>query len=80
MKRMMAKMSSSGNNSLDIHTTSYALYMQAEYRKIQQKSDGQTLLVTIPTAFAQAVPLKKSDTVMMKLDKNKRIVVQRATN
>ena len=54
--------------------------MQAEYRKIQQKSDGQTLLVTIPTAFAQAIPLKKADTVKMTLEDNKRIVVQRTTD
>ena len=57
---------------------SYALSMQAEYyRRIQQKSDGQTLLVTIPTEFAQAIQLQKADTVKMTLN-NKSIVVQRA--
>jgi antitoxin component of MazEF toxin-antitoxin module len=54
--------------------------MQAEYRKVQRKSDGETLLITIPNAFAQIIPLKKSDTVKMTLEDNKRIVVQRTAD
>jgi hypothetical protein len=76
--------SSTSNISSCISNISYAYPMHApvaEYRKIQQKSDGQTLLVTIPYDFAQAIipkPLQKSDTVKMTLSEdNKRIVVQR---
>ena len=74
-------MSSSNNNSIYLHTTSYVFSMQAQeyYRRIQQKSDGQTLLVTIPTEFAQAIQLQKADTVKMRL-RDKTIVVSRATN
>lgn len=72
-------MSNSSNNSFDIHTTSYAFSMQEYYRRIQQKSDGQTLLVTIPTEFAQAIQLQKADTVKMRL-RDKTIVVQRAAD
>ena len=72
-------MSSSSNNSIYVHTTSSVFSMQEYYRRIQQKSDGQTLLVTIPTEFAQAIRIHKADTVRMKL-KDKIIVVSRATN
>lgn len=41
---------------------------QTEYRKLQKKSDGKTLLVTIPAAFAQAIPLLKSNVVKMTLE------------
>lgn len=68
--------------SSQVSNMSYAYSMlQAQYRRIQQKSDGQTLLVTIPTEFAQAIQLRKADTVKMTLSKeNKSIVVQRATD
>lgn len=73
---------SSGSNisSYCISNMSYAYFMQAtEYRKVQQKSDGETLLVTIPFAFAQAIQLRKADTVKMTLRDDKSIVVSRAT-
>ena len=50
---------------------------QAEYRKIQKHSDNGTLLVTIPTAFAQAIPLLKSDVVKMTLVESKRITMEK---
>ncbi|MGC1132844.1 MAG: hypothetical protein WA941_08475 [Nitrososphaeraceae archaeon] len=75
---------SSGNISSQVSNMSYAYPMQpaAEYRKVQQKSDGETLLITIPNTFARAIipPLKKADTVKMTLEDNKRIVVQRTAD
>ncbi|MGH9983812.1 MAG: hypothetical protein ACRD8W_07645 [Nitrososphaeraceae archaeon] len=65
--------------SSQVSNMSYAFSMQEYYRRIQQKSDGQTLLVTIPTEFAQAIQLQKADTVKMTLN-NKSIVVQRAAD
>ena len=50
-----------------------------EYRKVMKKSDGETLLITIPFRFAEAIPLRKNDTVKMSLKHDKTIVVQRAT-
>jgi hypothetical protein len=74
-------MLSSGNISSCIPNTSYAYNMSvAEYRKVQRKSDGDTLLITIPNAFARIIPLKKSDTVKMTLEDSKRIVVQRTAD
>jgi hypothetical protein len=76
-------MSSSGNISSQVSNMSYAYPMQpAEYRKVQQKSDGETLLITIPNTFARAIipPLKKADTVKVTLEDNKRIVVQRTAD
>lgn len=71
------------NNSYHIHTTSYALSMLqsgTEYRKVQKKSDGKTLLITVPFRFAEAIPLRKNDTVKMTLRDDKSIVVTRATD
>lgn len=45
-----------------------SIMSQSEYRKLQKKTDGETLLVTIPTAFAQAIPLQKSDVVKITLE------------
>jgi hypothetical protein len=57
------------NISSQVSSISYLYTMsQAEYRKLQKKSDGGTLLVTIPTAFAQAIPLQKSDVVKITLE------------
>ena len=67
------------DNSIYVHITSNAFSMQEYYRRIQQKNNGQTLLITIPTAFAQAIQLQKADTVKMRL-RDKTIVVSRATN
>lgn len=59
----------SKHNTSHVSNVSFPYTMsQAEYRKLQKKSDGKTLLVTIPTAFAQAIPLQKSDVVKMTLD------------
>ncbi|MGH9988355.1 MAG: hypothetical protein ACRD8W_30845 [Nitrososphaeraceae archaeon] len=71
--------SRTSNNSFYRHSMSYAFSMQEYYRRIQQKSDGQTLLVTIPTEFAQAIQLQKAATVKMRL-RDKTIVASRATN
>jgi antitoxin component of MazEF toxin-antitoxin module len=49
---------------------------QPEYRKLQKKTDGETLLVTIPTAFAHDIPLQKSDVVKMTLE-GKRVILER---
>ena len=70
---------SSSSISSQVSSISYVYPMQEYYRRIQQKSDGQTLLVTIPTEFAQAIQLQKADTVKMRL-RDKTIVVSRATN
>ena len=84
MKRMMVKMSSSGNNNTSyiyIITLVYPMQKPAvEYRKIQKHSSGDTLLVTIPYDFAKAIPLKKSDTVRMVLNSDNKIVVQRVAD
>lgn len=60
------------NNTSHMHTTPSMLSMlqqvQAQYRKVQKKTDCETLLVTIPTAFAQAIPLQKSDVVKITLE------------
>ena len=57
---------------------------QSEYRKLK-KSDGTTLLVTIPTAFAHDIPLHKSDMaltlqgkriMMESIEKEKERIVQ----
>ena len=72
-------MSSSGNISSQVSNVSYAYSMStAEYRKVQQKSHSETLLITVPFRFAEAIPLRKNDTVKMILDDNKRIIVERA--
>jgi hypothetical protein len=68
------------SNRLSSHVSSISfpsIMSQAEYRKLQKKSDGETLLVTIPTAFAQAIPLLKSDVVKMTLE-GKRITMEKA--
>lgn len=66
-------------SSSSIHSISFWYSMsQTEYRKIQKHSDNGTLLVTIPTAFAQAIPLLKSDVVKMTLVDAKRIIMERA--
>lgn len=49
---------------------------QTEYRKLQKKTGGETLLVTIPTAFVQAIPLQKSDVVRMTLD-GERVIMEK---
>ena len=68
----------SSHISSSIHSVSscYLMY-QAEYRKIQKHSDNGTLLVTIPTAFAQAIPLHKSDVVKLTLE-GKSIILEKA--
>ena len=55
-------------NTSIISSVSSCYPMQVEYRKIQKHSDNGTLLVTIPTAFAQAIPLQKSNVVKMTLE------------
>ena len=57
------------NISSQVSSISYLNTMsQAEYRKLQKHSDNGTLLVTIPTAFAQAIPLQQSDVVKITLE------------
>lgn len=71
------------NNTSYISIPTFVYLVQkpaVEYRKIQKHSSGDTLLVTIPYDFAKAIPLKKSDTVKMILDSDKRIVVQRVAD
>lgn len=68
----------SSHNTSHVSSLSFPpIVSQAEYRKLQKKSDGETLLVTIPTAFAQAIQLQKSDVVKMTL-KNESIVMEKA--
>jgi hypothetical protein len=65
------------NISSQVSSISYLYTMsQAEYRKLQKKSDGETLLVTIPTAFVHDIPLQKSDVVKMTLD-GKRVIMEK---
>jgi hypothetical protein len=40
---------------------------QAEYVKVQKHSENRTLMVTIPFAFARAIPVQKGDTMKMQL-------------
>lgn len=68
------------NNEISscIHSISFAYLMsQSEYRKVQRHSHNRTLLVTIPTAFAEAISITKNDVVKMTLE-NKRITKERA--
>ncbi len=66
------------HNTSHVSSISFQSTMsQAEYRKLQKKTDGETLLVTIPTAFTQAIPLQKSDVVKMTLE-GKRITLEKA--
>ena len=59
----------SSRNTSHVSSISFPSTMsQSEYRKLQKKTDGETLLVTIPTAFAQAIPLQKSDVVKITLE------------
>lgn len=73
LRSLFRRLSSHVSSISSLYTMS-----QAEYRKLQKKSDGETLLVTIPTAFAQAIPLLKSDVVKMTLVEGKRITVEKA--
>jgi hypothetical protein len=67
------------HNTSHVSSLSFpSIVSQAEYRKLQKKTDGKTLLVTIPTAFAQAIPLLKSDVVKMTLVEGKRITMEKA--
>lgn len=67
--------------SSQIHSVSFAYLMsqrqKAEYRKVQKHSHNRTLLVSIPTAFAQAISITKNDVVKMTLEDN-RITMEKA--
>lgn len=64
--------------SCHIDNVSFAcLLPQSEYRKVQKHSHNRTLLVTIPTAFAEAISISKNSVVKMTLE-NDRIMLERA--
>jgi hypothetical protein len=71
LRSLFRRLSSHVSSISSLYTMS-----QAEYRKLQKKSDGETLLVTIPTTFAHDIPLQKSDVVKMTLD-GKRVILER---
>lgn len=50
---------------------------QSEYRKVQKHSDNSTLLVTIPSVFAEAISITKNSVVRMTLE-NDRIIMEKA--
>ncbi|HET6730007.1 MAG TPA: hypothetical protein VFH04_00230 [Nitrososphaeraceae archaeon] len=72
LRSLFRRLSSHVSSISSLYTMS-----QAEYRKLQKKSDGETLLVTIPIAFAQSIPLLKSYVVKMTLE-GKRITIEKA--
>jgi hypothetical protein len=64
--------------SCHIDNVSFAyLLSQSEYRKVQKHSHNRTLLVTIPTRFADAISINKNSVVKMTLENN-RITMEKA--
>ena len=64
--------------SCHIDNVSFAYSLsQSEYRKVQKHSHNRTLLVTIPTQFADAISITKNSVVKMSLENN-RITMEKA--
>ena len=75
-----AQRSCSNVSSLVPEYDLYPLHMsqeKAEFVKVQKHSENRTLMITIPFAFAEAIPVQKGDTVKMQLLEGKRLTMEK---